>query len=265
MSHAVTAAIATRETHPGYFLLRRLHSLTGIMFGMYICVHLLINATLIQGPGKKHSDTAPLATGSVKIAAVEESAGVSIFQQQVDKIHSLPFLLGVELAFIFAPIVVHTIYGIYVMMNGKPNLGHYGYVKNWFYVLQRVSAVALILFIFFHVGAMFGWFGPGLAFRPHGEAFESTVQHVQASWILSLVVYPLGVIAGTFHLANGFWAAGVAWGLTVSKQAQNRWGLVCLGLFFFTTACGFVAIIATFIYNTPELAAAAPTTLPAMH
>lgn len=107
MSHAASA-LATRETHPGYFLLRRLHSLTGVMFGGYICVHLLINATLIQGPG---------ATGQP-----------GIFQLQVDKIHSLPFLLAVELSFIFAPLVVHTLYGIYVMLNGKPNVGSYGYV-----------------------------------------------------------------------------------------------------------------------------------------
>jgi len=212
-----------------YFLLRRLHSLTGIMFGSYICVHLLINATLIQGPGK--------------------DGQVGIFQEQVNQIHRLPFLLAVELSFIFAPLLVHTFYGLYVMLNGKPNVGAYSYVKNWFYVLQRVSALALVGFIFFHVGAMFGWFGETLAFKPHGQAFESTVRHLQSSWVLSLVVYPLGVIAGTFHLANGFWTAGIAWGLTVSKQAQMRWGLVCLGLFFFTTACGFTAIVATFMYR----------------
>jgi succinate dehydrogenase / fumarate reductase, cytochrome b subunit len=231
LSHAATA-IASRETHPGYFLLRRLHSLTGVMFGGYICVHLLINATLIQGPG---------TTGQP-----------GIFQLQVDKIHSLPFLLAVELSFIFAPLLVHTIYGLYIMINGKPNLASYSYVKNWFYVLQRITAFALIAFILFHVGGMFGWFGKALAFVPHHDAFGSTVRHVQIHWIVALIVYPLGVLAGTFHLANGFWGAGIAWGLTVSKQAQARWGLVCLALFFFTTACGFVAIIATFVYKNHD-------------
>lgn len=283
MSHAAAAPLASRETHPMYFLLRRLHSLTGIMFGGYICVHLLINATLIQGRGEPHPAAGPAtpsvaavagvptspdvakdaahSTGSAasKMADAGEAAGISIFQQQVDKIHSLPFLKLIEISFIFAPIIVHTIYGIYVMKNGKPNLGSYGYVKNWFYVLQRVSAIALVLFIVFHVGGMFGWFeGLGawwhnLTFEPHGNAFDSTVRHVQASPILSLVVYPLGVIAGTFHLANGFWTAAIAWGLTVSQKAQTRWGIACLGLFFFTTACGFTAIAATFIYNKPGL------------
>ena len=32
-----------------HFLLRRLHSLTGILFGGYVAVHLIINATIAQG------------------------------------------------------------------------------------------------------------------------------------------------------------------------------------------------------------------------
>ncbi len=238
MSHAVIP-YASRETHPGFFLLRRLHSLTGIMFGGYICVHLLINATLIQGP-----------------SIYESLPGVtqpSSFQLQVEKIHSLPFLLAIEVSFIFAPLLIHTLYGIYIMLNGKPNVAAYGYAKNWFYVLQRVSALALVAFILFHVGGMFGWFGENLRFVPHDKAFESTVRHIQLNWFIALVVYPLGVLAGTYHLANGFWAAGIAWGLTVSKQAQARWGWVCLALFFFTFACGMTAIVATFIYKNHAL------------
>ena len=74
-----------------YFFLRRLHSLTGLVFGGYLVVHLLINATLIEGvrdPGEK-----------------------SVFQLQVDKIYGLPFLLLVEFSFIYLPILYHTIYG----------------------------------------------------------------------------------------------------------------------------------------------------------
>ncbi len=31
------------------FLIRRLHSLTGILFGAYVCVHLLTNASILAG------------------------------------------------------------------------------------------------------------------------------------------------------------------------------------------------------------------------
>jgi succinate dehydrogenase / fumarate reductase cytochrome b subunit len=206
------------------------------LFGLYLCVHLLVNATLIQGPVGAHG-------------------GPSVFQVQVDKIHSLPFLLAIELSFIFGPLIFHTIYGIYLVINGKPNVGNYGYIKNWFYVLQRISAIALVLFIFFHVGAMYGWFGDTLKFEPHQGAYSSTVRHMMSNPLMWLVVYPLGVIAGTFHLANGFWTAGIAWGLTVSQRAQVRWGWVCLFIFFATTACGFIAIAATFIHRNHDFAA----------
>lgn len=264
MSSAAISPASSAETNPIYFLLRRLHSLTGIVFGLYICVHLLVNATLIQGPANDvpRKDAAPAVAvadaarvegpGSVKTAALEEAHGKSIFQQQVDKIHSLPFLLAVEMSAIFLPLVIHTVYGIYITINGKPNQGNYPYVKNWFYVMQRVTAVILVAFIFFHVGAMFGWFGSTLRFEPD-NAYQSTVRHLQANPILWLIVYPLGVIAGTFHLANGFWTAGIAWGLTVSKKAQLRWGWVCVGLFLFTTACGFASILATLIYKNQVL------------
>lgn len=223
-----TTAIATVSTHPWYFLLRRLHSLAGIAFGGFVCFHLLVNATLIQGPGK-------------------EGHG-AIFNGMVGYIHSIPFRMAVEWSFIFLPILFHTIYGIYVMLNGKPNAGSYSYLKNWFYVLQRVSAILLVLFIAFHVFAMYGFFGKGLEFSAE-HPYQSTVNHLQASALLSLVVYPIGVLASTFHMANGFWTAAIAWGLTVSNKAQTRFGWVCLAIFAFSSACGIAAIIGSFIHK----------------
>src|SRR5881392_879478 len=93
----VTTATASDMTLPllggrHHFLLRRLHSLTGLIFGGYLVVHLIINATLIQG-GVGEND---------------------VYQTQVNKIHSLPFLWAIEWAFIFLPIIFHTVYGIWI-------------------------------------------------------------------------------------------------------------------------------------------------------
>src|SRR3954462_10816549 len=71
-----------------HFLIRRLHSLTGLVFGGYLIVHLLINATLIEG--NRH--------------------GMDVYAEQVNKIHGLPFLTVVEWAFIYLPILFHTFY-----------------------------------------------------------------------------------------------------------------------------------------------------------
>jgi succinate dehydrogenase / fumarate reductase, cytochrome b subunit len=220
----VSTATASDLTDPAlggsrHFLLRRLHSLTGILFGGYVVIHLLVNATLIQGQKP------------------------DIYQVQVNKIHELPFLLAIEWIFIYLPILYHTVYGIWIIATGQPNVAEYPFAKNYLWLLQRVTALILAAFIAFHVLGMKGFFGHTLAFDP-AHATPSAEASIDASWFLMLVVYPLGVLAGCFHLANGFWTAGITWGLTVSKNAQRRWGVVCGGLFVFTLLCGFLALVA---------------------
>src|SRR5262245_54078245 len=114
-----------------HFLLRRLHSLTGVMFGGYLLVHLLINSTLAQG-----------TAGAEKL---------DVFQEQVNTIPGLPHLLAVKWAFIYLPIIYHTVYGIYIMIIGQPNIARYGYTRNWLYMFQRITAFILIFFLLFHV------------------------------------------------------------------------------------------------------------------
>lgn len=219
MSTATTASQLSVPALGGrfHFLLRRLHSLTGVLFGAYIVIHLLVNATLIQGG--------------------------EVFQKQVDKIHSLPFLLAVETAFIYGPIAFHAVYGVWMILSAQYNVSNYGYRRNWLYVFQRLSAIILVLFILFHVLTMKGVLGAGWAFDPHA-ATASTEAHFRRNLVVGWFVYPIGVLAGCFHLANGFYTAAVTWGLAVSDAAQKRWGLLCIGVFAFTFGCGMAAIIA---------------------
>jgi succinate dehydrogenase / fumarate reductase cytochrome b subunit len=224
----VTIATASDFTPPllgtrHHFLLRRLHSLTGILFGGYIIIHLLVNATLAEGTRVAGEST--------------------VFQQQVDKIHSLPFLLAVEWTFIYLPIIFHTIYGIWITLGGRPNVDRYAYAKNWAYVGQRISAIILVLFILFHVLAMKGFLGSALTFDPT-KATQTAVNHFHAYWWVGYVLYPIGILAATFHLANGFWTAAITWGLTISARAQKRWGMVCIGIFLLTFILATTALVA---------------------
>jgi succinate dehydrogenase / fumarate reductase cytochrome b subunit len=84
------------------------------------------------------------------------------------------------------------------------------------------------------------------------RATESTVLHFQQHWWIGWIVYPLGVVAATFHTANGFYAAAVAWGLTISAKAQRRWGGVCVMLFLFMTACGLTAVVSAMTHKKVE-------------
>jgi succinate dehydrogenase / fumarate reductase cytochrome b subunit len=206
-----------------HFLLRRLHSLTGIIFGGYLIIHLLVNATLAEG-GR-------------------------IFQMQVDKIHSLPFLVVVETLLIYIPILYHTVYGVWITATGQPNISHYRYAKNWFYFFQRLSAIIIVAFMIFHVLGMKGVFGANLEFVPEKYALESVKYHFQRHWSVLYLIYPLGVLASCYHLANGFWTAAITWGLTISEKAQRQWGYVCFGLFLLTLALGLLALFGVMRIN----------------
>jgi succinate dehydrogenase / fumarate reductase cytochrome b subunit len=201
-----------------HFLLRRLHSLTGIVFGGYLIIHLVVNATLAQRG--------------------------EVYQNQVNKIHALPWLAVIEWTFIYLPILYHTVYGIWIFASGQPNVISYPYGKNWFYLFQRLSAIYIALFLAFHVLSLkYGAFGNDLGFNPH-DATRTIARHMHYNASLTLIVYPLGVLASAYHTANGFWTAAITWGLTISAAAQKRWGGVCAGLFGLLFIAGMVALVA---------------------
>src|SRR5690606_8362265 len=146
---------------------------------------------------------------------------------------------------IFLPIIFHTVYGIWITITGQPNVGSYGYAKNWFYTLQRMSAMVIVLFIVFHVLSLkYHLFGEALSFDPH-RASATVHRHMTVSPLIAYIIYPIGILASCYHLANGFWTAAITWGLTVSAAAQRRWGFVCAGIFALTMICGFVALFAS--------------------
>ena len=221
----MTTAVASDHTLPligghFHFLLRRLHSLTGLVFGGYLIVHLVVNATIAQ-LGKS-----------------------DVYQVQVNKIHDLPILWALEWGLIYLPILFHTVYGIWITFTGQPNVDHYPYPRNWGYTLQRASALVIVLFMFFHVLSLkYGLFGATLSFDPH-NASGTIGRHLQASWFLRWFVYPIGILASCYHLAYGFWQAAITWGLTISEASQKRCGAVCMGLFVLTFVCGMVALVA---------------------
>lgn len=218
----MTAATAPDLTVPAlggshHFLLRRLHSLTGILFGLYVAFHLFINATIVQGG--------------------------HVYQAQVDKIHALPFLIAVEWATIYLPILFHGVYGTWIIFTGQPNNGSYPFFQNGLYLFQRISAIILIAFIAFHIISMKGWLGHTLAFDPR-NATQTVISGIDAHWFVAWIVYPIGIIAACFHTANGFWTAGVSWGLTISAASRRRWAAICVIVFFGMLIAGAAALAA---------------------
>lgn len=211
-----------------HFVLRRLHSLTGVMpIGLFLITHLLTNASIVWG----RFDSREAAYGH---------AGAAVFQKEVNFIHSLPFLLLIELFGLWLPILFHSALGVVYAMSGRPNNARYAYQDNWRYTLQRFSGYAGIVFIFYHLATLrWGWtfLVPGkTAWSAEfaGSTMAAVLQGGTAGLTFGGVIVSLFYLAGVtllvFHFANGLWTSAITWGLTISARAQQRWGVACLGL-----------------------------------
>lgn len=194
------------------FLIRRLHSLSGLIpVGAYMVIHLIVNASVINGAGT--------------------------FQNSVLNIHKLGALLPVvEWTFIFIPILFHAIFGVVIIAGGMPNTHNYPYAANYRYTLQRVTGVIAFFFIAIHVFHMHGWFHNdswlryvvdplgGGQFKPYNA---TSTAGLALQSVVMLVIYAIGVTACVYHLANGIWTMGITWGVWTSPKAQQRASYVC--------------------------------------
>ena len=185
------------------FLIRRLHSLSGLIpVGAYMVVHLLTNASVLNGAGS--------------------------FQDNVDKIHSLGAALPVvEWLFIFIPLFFHAAIGVMMIRGMVPNTQSYPLVGNFRYTAQRATGMIAMAFILFHLvqlhkffGAPFKETGFGAQFDPHHATSSAATAIGAAPWIV--LIYVVGILACVYHLANGLWTMGITWGVWTTPAAQRR-------------------------------------------
>lgn len=212
-----------------YFLIRRLHSLSGIApVGVFLIPHLTTNSSIVWG---KVLNTSHLDPNTLDSAGAVAHAGVETFQHEVNFIHDLPALILIEWGVLFLPILFHALVGIWFATSARPNVQRYAYQDNWRYTLQRVSGYVGVVFIFMHLASLrFGFDFWGL--MPSFDATtasSTTAMHFQdGAWGLAVsLFYAICVLLLVFHFANGLWTAAITWGLTVSESAQARWGWVC--------------------------------------
>jgi len=192
-----------------HFLMRRLHSLSGILpVGVFVIMHLGTNFQLIAGD----------------------------FQHEVEFIHLTPGLLLIEVT-LWLAIAFHAGLGLVYTFSGKPNVRHYPHAGNWRYALQRVTGMIALGFIFVHVAtlrwhwSLGGWFTP---FYVHGKdglplAQATTAMALQHAWWV-VAIYTIGALSVVYHWSNGLWTAAITWGVTISVPAQRRWGYICAAL-----------------------------------
>mgnify|MGYP004452073261 CR=1 FL=1 len=236
-----------------HFLLRRLHSLTGIVpIGLFLIGHLTTNSTIIWGA---INGRATHAMDPDFVAGVGESTArqVGTFQHEVTFINeNVPFLILIEVT-LWLSIAFHSILGIYYARTGKTNTKRYEYQGNWRYTLQRISGYVGILFIVYHVATLrwgWDWLIPGGTKWDYEYASSTLAMALKGSetgdWtfmgVLVSLLYLLGVTMLVFHFANGLWTAAITWGVTITAKAQRNWGYVCAALGAGLMAAGWGAL-----------------------
>jgi succinate dehydrogenase / fumarate reductase, cytochrome b subunit len=196
------------------FLLRRLHSLLGIIpIGLFLTQHLIVNHFATQG--------------------------VEAFNTASHFMANLPFVIFLEIFVIYLPIMYHAFYGVYIAFTSKNNPGHYSYLRNLLFVAQRYTGVFLVVFIAWHVFETRFQVAIGNA----AEAdFNMMANILDNPWMLAF--YIVGVLTATFHLSNGLWSFLVTWGITQSEKAQRYTTYFTLLVFVVLSVIGMRALFA---------------------
>jgi succinate dehydrogenase / fumarate reductase, cytochrome b subunit len=197
------------------FLLRRLHSLSGIVpIGLFLLEHFISN--------------------------VEAFKGSDAYGAQVKFLNSLPFVVGLELFGIWIPILYHGFYGVYIWWRGETNVGDYPWQGNWLYTSQRWTGIIALVYMAQHTYYL-RFTGVHLPTHPM-QAFAKVQGEFAHPWMIAF--YAVGIIAASWHFSYGLWLFAAKWGITTGEKARRRFGYVCLLL-----ALGLVSIGAASMYG----------------
>src|ERR1700693_2875167 len=113
---------ATATQSNSSYLLRKLHSLTGVIpVGAFLAEHFWSNSAALVSAQK--------------------------YNQTSEDLQSIPYRIVVEWLFIFLPILYHGGCGVYIWLRGQSNVSQYPWVRNWLYTLQRWTGIVAFVYI----------------------------------------------------------------------------------------------------------------------
>lgn len=207
-----------------HFLLRRLHSLSGIVpVGGFLLFHLYENSKAMQS--------------------------AEAYNEVIRSINSMPMVWAAEIFVIFLPLYFHAVYGIYIAADAKHNVGQYTYGRNWAFVLQRISGLLTLFFVTWHIWEFriqkaLGAYGEYVG----GESMSGlpTFDTVQASFQNNILatVYIVGIVAAAYHLCNGIYTFLITWGITIGPKSQRISNIITNAVFVGVSALGIATVFA---------------------
>lgn len=182
--------MAGQGTGSGYFWVRRLHSLAGVLLSVAYVVGFIIPFSVAFG-------------GAVSFNRFAAAAA------------RVPFLDVVEILCFVVPLLFHAAVGLAIIYGSQVNVVAYGFYRNWMVALQRVTGLVLLAFFAYHVATV----RLAFAFTGRFPDFAFLQKHFAPSWVKGL--YLAGVICAAFHIGNGIAGALARWGITQSRRAQD--------------------------------------------
>jgi len=151
-----------------------------------------------------------------------------------------PFAQAFTGIVVLLPLAIHAVWGIGRLATSRPNGLRYRFYGNLKYVLQRLSALGVLFFLGAHL-----WLAllkPRLG-TGRGEPFADLAQEMHFH-TPTLVVYVLGTLGVSYHLAHGVQTFCMGWGIVVSRRALARLEWLALALFVVVLAMSWAAVYA---------------------
>jgi succinate dehydrogenase / fumarate reductase cytochrome b subunit len=187
-------------------LLRRIFSLSGVVpLGAFLVLHVAVNARALHGD-----------------QAFASAAGA---------LQRLPGLPVIEALFVFAPLLLHGAFGLWLVATRRPLVPSTPYPAA-LRLGMRASGVVVVAFLAMHL--------PELRFHAPSMRLDGAEMATRLDADLSAtshavpwrgLAYLVGVACVTFHFAAGLWGAFAATDRGRASSHERRWAAWAAALF----------------------------------
>lgn len=204
-------SVKSTHTVSSDFVIRKLHSLSGFLpLCFFLAFHLVANAIAL--------------------------AGQALYARFITWFTAIPGLLVWEIVLIFIPLLLHGVFGLYLVVTGRNNPGRYKYFRNWTFFIQRVSGVIIFAFLVWHLWTMkFSGLGSNEMFGAMAANLDN---------VIGLIFFIISMIAVSFHVSNGLFGFAVNWGILPGMRAQKVFGAFTMVLFIVLAAFWLIVMMA---------------------
>ncbi|HEY1435816.1 MAG TPA: succinate dehydrogenase [Thermoanaerobaculia bacterium] len=190
---------------------RRLHAISGLVpVGGFLAFHLYSNAAALRG--------------------------ADAYDRTARRLQELPLALVLEVVLLFAPLIFHAVYGLFLMAEEPAGSGS---GRRPLAIFQRATGILVFVFILFHL-----WTTRLVQIHDH-ESLDlfRVMQALWASpWIRAF--YVAGLLAATSHFSAGLWSVADDWGLARTRPARVAAAVLAAAVFAALSAIGLRSLAA---------------------